>query len=102
MGDITIMDINATEDASLTMADVFGELQRQITQVQYALGLVAAQGRGEWIEQLEEDVELLLVQLDSAAGLTADVSDFLFEMVRVFRGDSAFVDDDPDDLEDYE
>jgi hypothetical protein len=102
--DITVMDLNATEDASLMFANVCDELQKQMAIVQIALEFIEESGRGKWVDNLRQDVENLQIQLTEAAGMTADISDYLFDMVSTFRGDSAYVDGDDfgDDLEDYE
>jgi hypothetical protein len=106
--DITVVDLNATEDASMMFANVFDELQKQMAIVQIALEFIEESGRGSWVDNLRQDVENLQLQLSEAAGMTADVSDYLFDMVSTFRGDSAYVegddfgDDFGDDLEDYE
>jgi hypothetical protein len=102
--DITVMDLNATEDASMMFANVFDELQKQMAIVQIALEFIEETGRGSWVDSLRDDVEMLQLQLTETAAVTADISDYLFDMVNTFRGDSEYVDgeDFGDDLEDYE
>ncbi|NOK85691.1 MAG: hypothetical protein GFH27_549367n6 [Chloroflexi bacterium AL-W] len=102
--DITVMDLNATEDASMMFANVFDELQKQMAIIQIALEFIEETGRGSWIEAVRDDVEMLQLQLTESAAVTADISDYLFDMVSAFRGDNEYVDGDDlgDDLEDYE
>jgi hypothetical protein len=97
--DITVMDLNATEDASMMFANVFDELQKQMAIVQIALEFIEETGRGSWVDSLRDDVEMLQLQLTETAAVTADISDYLFDMVN-----SEYVDgeDFGDDLEDYE
>lgn len=97
---IVVMDINTTERASVMLADVFSELQRQMIKAQIVLESVAQRGSGDWLDVMQDDVELLQLQLEDAANLSADISDYLHDMVSVFRGDSAYV--DGDDFEDFE
>ncbi|TVR18524.1 MAG: hypothetical protein EA396_14405 [Anaerolineaceae bacterium] len=98
--DITVMDLNATEDASMMLANVFDEIQKQMAMVQMALQFIEENGRGKWLDAVRDDVDMLQLQLTESAALTADISDYLFDMVNTFRGDSEYV--DGDDLEDYE
>jgi hypothetical protein len=92
--DITVLDIAATEDASFTFADVLQELHKQMAIIQFALADVSQRGRGEWLDKLHEDVEILQLYLDEAAAQAIDISDYLYDMVSDFRGDSAYVDGD--------
>lgn len=98
--DITVMDLNATEDASMMLANVFDEIQKQMAMVHMALQFIEENGRGKWLDAVRDDVDMLQLQLTESAALTADISDYLFDMVNTFRGDSEYV--DGDDLEDYE
>lgn len=96
---IDIMDIVTTEDASMLFADVMDELHRQMAIINFTLADVESQGRGEWLEKLRSDVEIIQLYLDESAAMAVEISDYLFDMVNVFRGDSALVDGDIDDFE---
>lgn len=96
---IDVIDLLTADQASLTLADVMDELNHQLAIVQATIAEVNQRGRGEWLDKLHTHADVLTLYLDEAAARAAEISNYLYDTVSVYRGDNALVDDDPDGLD---
>jgi hypothetical protein len=86
--DIAVMSIQRVEDGTHNFAQIYMELQKQVAMIQFALADLQEHGRGEWMELVEEDVQIILSSVQIASELSADVCADLDDLLVKFLGEA--------------
>ena len=86
--EISVFDLLRVEDGAHDFAQIYVELQKQAAIAQFALDDLRERGRGEWVRNLEDDIQALTSYIDIASELAAGICADLDDLVTLAVGEA--------------